>query len=52
VGISYRTLFKYIRADPSKRRNINEGVGRGKKRLIDDEGIELIVTQLKAKADV
>jgi len=52
VGISYMTLFKYIRADPSKRRIINEGVGRGKKRLIDEEGINSIVTQLKAKVDV
>ena len=52
VGISQRTLFSYIRKDPSKRRIIKESANRGKKRLIDEEGIQCIVTKLKAKADV
>ena len=51
VGISHMTLYKYILKDPKKRRSINEGIGRGKKRLIDDEGIDSIVNELKAKAE-
>lgn len=51
VGISPTTLFKYIRKDTSKRRIIKENIGRGKKRLIDEEGLQCIVTKLKAKAD-
>lgn len=52
VGISPTTLFKYIRKDTSKRRIIKENIGRGKKRLIDEEGIQCIVAKLKTKADV
>ncbi len=52
VGISQRSLFNYTRKDPSKRRRINQNASRGKKRLIDKEGIQLIVAKLKAKADV
>ena len=51
VGISHMTLYKYILKDPKKRRSINEGIGRGKKRHIDDEGIDSIVNELKAKAE-
>jgi hypothetical protein len=55
VGISRTTFFKYIHKDPTKRmlvKDENECACRGKKRLIDVEGIKFIVSQLKAKADV
>jgi len=55
TGIPRTTLFKYLHKDPSKRRVISEeeGVygGRGKKPLIDDEGVRFVVAELKSKAE-
>lgn len=50
VGISRTTLFKYIHKDPSKRRLLREDSSsgsRGKKRLMDEEDLKLIVKELK-----
>lgn len=49
VGISPTTLYKYVQKDVGKRRMVDTDGKRGKKRLIDGEGVKFVVEEIKRR---